>query len=62
MNEQGKTMETDDIEPVFEATLRPKTFEEYVGQYRLKEQLQICIQAAIQRGEALDHAIFYGPP
>jgi holliday junction DNA helicase RuvB len=45
-----------------EATLRPQTLDEYVGQARMKESLRICIQAAKQRGEALDHAIFYGPP
>jgi Holliday junction DNA helicase RuvB len=45
-----------------ESTLRPQTLEEYVGQERMKESLRICIEAARQRGEALDHAIFYGPP
>ncbi len=55
-------MEPEESEQIFEANLRPKTFAEYVGQYRLKEQLHVCIQAAIGRGEALDHAIFYGPP
>ena len=45
-----------------ETTLRPQTLEEYVGQTRMKESLRICIEAAKQRGEALDHAIFYGPP
>ena len=45
-----------------EATLRPQTLEEYVGQERMKESLRICIEAAKRRGEALDHAIFYGPP
>lgn len=45
-----------------EATLRPQTIEEYVGQARMKESLRICIEAAKRRNEALDHAIFYGPP
>jgi Holliday junction DNA helicase RuvB len=45
-----------------EATLRPQRLEEYVGQARMKESLRICIEAAKGRGEALDHAIFYGPP
>ncbi|HHZ83058.1 MAG TPA: AAA family ATPase [Nitrospirales bacterium] len=62
MSEHVLTIEPDEGERVFEATLRPKTFSEYVGQYRLKEQLHVCIQAALGRGEALDHAIFYGPP
>lgn len=45
-----------------EASLRPHTLAEYVGQERMKESLRICIEAAKRRGEALDHAIFYGPP
>jgi Holliday junction DNA helicase RuvB len=45
-----------------EASLRPKTLSEYIGQERMKASLKICIEAARQRGEALDHAIFYGPP
>ncbi|HYM38471.1 MAG TPA: Holliday junction branch migration DNA helicase RuvB [Nitrospiraceae bacterium] len=45
-----------------EATLRPQTLSEYVGQERMKESLRVCIAAAKQRREALDHAIFYGPP
>src|SRR5678809_1449461 len=51
-----------DEERSVEAVLRPQTLEEYVGQERMKESLRICIEAAKQRGEALDHAIFYGPP
>jgi holliday junction DNA helicase RuvB len=45
-----------------DTTLRPQTLDEYVGQTRMKESLRICIEAAKRRGEALDHAIFYGPP
>jgi Holliday junction DNA helicase RuvB len=45
-----------------DVTLRPQSLDEYVGQDRMKESLRICIDAAKQRGEALDHAIFYGPP
>ena len=45
-----------------DATLRPQRLEEYIGQSRMKESLGICIEAAKRRGEALDHAIFYGPP
>jgi Holliday junction DNA helicase RuvB len=51
-----------DEERSLEVTLRPQTLEEYVGQTRMKESLRICIEAAKGRGEALDHAIFYGPP
>ncbi len=45
-----------------EAGLRPLKLEDYVGQEKLKGNLQIFIEAAKQRGEALDHVIFYGPP
>src|SRR4030065_1093290 len=51
-----------DEERSIENVLRPQTLEEYVGQERMKESLRICIEAAKQRHEALDHAIFYGPP
>lgn len=45
-----------------ERSLRPQTLAQYVGQTRIKDALTICIQAAKQRKEPLDHAIFYGPP
>ena len=45
-----------------EGTLRPQQLGEYIGQERMKESLRVCIDAALGRGEALDHAIFYGPP
>ncbi|MBU0509372.1 Holliday junction branch migration DNA helicase RuvB [bacterium] len=45
-----------------ENSLRPGTFDEFVGQPRVKEQLSIFIQAARERGEALDHCLFHGPP
>jgi holliday junction DNA helicase RuvB len=51
-----------DEEHGLDTTLRPQILEEYVGQTRMKESLRICIEAAKRRGEALDHAIFYGPP
>ena len=42
--------------------LRPKTFKEYVGQVKAKENLKIFIEAAKQRNEPLDHVLLYGPP
>jgi Holliday junction DNA helicase RuvB len=54
------TMTGEDVE--MDATLRPRTMEEYVGQQKVKEQLQIFIDAARQRREALDHVLLYGPP
>lgn len=52
---------TDD-ERGIEQALRPQTLDEYIGQARMKDSLRICIDAAKQRGETLDHTIFYGPP
>lgn len=45
-----------------ETSLRPKTMDEYIGQKKAKENLEIFIQAARQRREALDHVLLYGPP
>ncbi len=45
-----------------ERALRPKMLGEYVGQHRVREQLEIFIQAARQRGESLDHVLLFGPP
>ena len=45
-----------------EASLRPSRLDEFVGQAKIKENLQIAIDAARQRGEPLDHALFFGPP
>jgi len=46
----------------FEATLRPRNFDEYIGQEKIKRNLSIFIEAAKKRGEALDHVLLYGPP
>jgi Holliday junction DNA helicase RuvB len=46
----------------YEAGLRPRSLDEYIGQDRIREQLQVAIAAARQRGEALDHVLLYGPP
>ena len=45
-----------------ERSLRPRSFEEYIGQTEVKENLKVFISAAKQRKEALDHVLFYGPP
>ncbi len=45
-----------------EKTLRPKRFKTYIGQQKIKENLEIFIRAARERGEALDHVLLYGPP
>ena len=46
----------------YEAGLRPRTLDEYIGQDRIREQLHVSITAAKQRAEALDHILLYGPP
>ena len=46
----------------YEAGLRPRTLNEYIGQDRVRENLQVSIAAAKQRREALDHVLLYGPP
>jgi holliday junction DNA helicase RuvB len=57
------TSEPDDaIEQEFENTLRPKDFANYIGQERLKKNLQLAISAAKKRGEPLDHILLFGPP
>lgn len=45
-----------------ERALRPKALQEYVGQQRVREQLQVFIQAARNRAESLDHVLLFGPP
>ena len=46
----------------FELSLRPRGFDEYVGQERVKENLKVAIAAARARGDVLDHILFHGPP
>jgi Holliday junction DNA helicase RuvB len=50
----------DEIE--FDRTLRPRSLDEFIGQTKLKDNLKVFIEAAKQRGESLDHILFYGPP
>ena len=45
-----------------EINIRPKTFKEYTGQEKVKNNLEIFIQAALNRNESLDHVLLYGPP
>src|SRR3984957_19857171 len=45
-----------------DASVRPKTMADFIGQDRVKENIQIAIEAARSRGEALDHVLLYGPP
>lgn len=54
------TEQTEDTQ--IEYSLRPKNLSEYIGQDKVKENLKVFIEAAKQRGEPLDHVLFYGPP
>ncbi len=45
-----------------DAALRPRSFDEYVGQRKVVDNLKVFVQAAQRRGEALDHVLFSGPP
>jgi holliday junction DNA helicase RuvB len=45
-----------------DASVRPKTLSEYIGQKKVKENIAIAVEAARSRGEALDHVLLYGPP
>jgi Holliday junction DNA helicase RuvB len=59
------TTPPDDVdadEQELEQTLRPRDFKSYVGQERLKKNLQLAISAAKKRGEPVDHVLLYGPP
>ena len=56
------TPEPLDGETGMERSLRPKRLDEFVGQEKLKEGLDVYIRAALQRKEALDHTLFFGPP
>jgi Holliday junction DNA helicase RuvB len=49
-------------DPLIEATLRPSIFLDFTGQAKVKERLQIAVEAARKRGEALDHILLNGPP
>ncbi len=54
------SVQTDDVKN--ENILRPQFLKDYIGQEKIKDNLKVFIAAAKERGEALDHALFYGPP
>ena len=56
------THQDDAAEQAVEVTLRPQTFADYIGQDRLKKNVQLAIAAAKKRGEPIDHVLLYGPP
>jgi len=62
MNERLITATRVDEDAQYEAGLRPRALDEYIGQDRVRENLHVSITAARQRQEALDHVLLYGPP
>ena len=59
---QGTTPTDDNEEQEIEVSLRPKDFDSYIGQKRLKDSLMLAIKAAKKREEPIDHVLLYGPP
>lgn len=55
-------IEKADFEEEIETSLRPSSFDDYIGQSKIKENLKVFIAAAKKRAECLDHVLFYGPP
>lgn len=62
MEDRIVTAQFDEEEKRYEASLRPPTLSEYIGQDKVKENLSVFIEAAKRRSESLDHLLFYGPP
>ena len=56
------TAEYTPLDNDIETSLRPRVMSDYIGQEKVKENLEIYIQAAVKRGESLDHVLLYGPP
>ena len=55
-------LEVSDEDRQVEGALRPKTLAEFVGQHRVREQLDLILRAALQRGNSADHVLLSGPP
>lgn len=62
MNNRMITTEFTEEDVAIEGSLRPKYLDDYIGQEKVKNNLKVFIEAAKQRGEALDHVLLYGPP
>ena len=61
--QEGRIISTDEqMADDWQYSLRPRKLTEYIGQDKVKENLSVFIQAALSRGEALDHVLLYGPP
>src|ERR1043165_9450275 len=62
MDDRIVTAARGDEDAQYEAGLRPRLLDDYIGQDRIRETLQVAIAAAKQRGEPLDHVLLHGPP
>mgnify|MGYP005982756157 CR=1 FL=1 len=64
MNEEERLLsaEGNEEEAILEVSLRPKLLKQFIGQHKVKQELQIYIDAAKKREESLDHTLLYGPP
>lgn len=62
MDERIVSSEVESEETYFEQSLRPQNLKQYIGQDKVKENLQVFIEAAKMRSETLDHVLLYGPP
>ncbi len=64
VKKEQKTVVSADVggDEKYEETIRPKDFDNYLGQTEVKSNMKVFIAAAKKRGESLDHALFYGPP
>ena len=62
MSEEDRILTSSRRPEDVDAALRPKTLDEFVGQKAARENLRVFIEAARQRGDALDHVLFFGPP
>lgn len=60
LDPSGENFSSEEMD--IERALRPLTFDDFTGQQQVLENLKIFVQAANQRGEALDHTLFHGPP
>ena len=62
MNERPKTEEFNKKDPALDLSLRPNKFRDFVGQARVKERLELFVEAARGRQDELDHVLLSGPP
>ncbi|HLD17344.1 MAG TPA: Holliday junction branch migration DNA helicase RuvB [Coxiellaceae bacterium] len=62
LNERMITTHSTSDDPTMETTIRPRLLQEYIGQKVVREKMEIFIEAAKQRSEALDHVLIFGPP